>query len=1523
MKTKNLHHSTRKVILLVVLFITSLYTAKAGVQRYSVNTGNWGATTTWSATSGGSSGASVPVAGDDVFIENGKTVTVNIASACANLSIAAGSALTVGGFNFAVSGNISVSGTITHNNTGGTKTYNGDITINSGGLWNETVAEAFTLAGNLQNDGTFTSSTGTHTFSGTGKTMGGTNLISIPNVTFTGAYTNSGSLTVATLLTVTGVTFTNNGTITASTALSGTGGLTQGSNSTLNLGGTAGITTLTATAAGNEVNYTGAAQTAKVTTYVNLTLSGSGAKTFATGPTINGVLSLEGTATIVVTTGVVTYGSNATLQYNTATARTATAEEWITPFAASGGVVIANTGVITLDVAKTFNAGVPLTINSGATLNAVAFTNTFGVGSSIMIYGTWRTTNANGFIGAANTSIANSPTYTLGANSTIEYSLAGGQTVSPVSYVNLTLSGSGAKTLTGVSIVNKNFTFAGTATASAATSMTIGGSVILGSGTTFTGGAFTHIVRGDWTNNGGTFTNANSTVTFNNTTYDQNINGTATAHTFYNVTVAKGARKIVLGGGATAVTVSNALTMTSGNIDCGTVTLQLGTSTSVVGTLNYTSGNICGSFQRWFNSTAGAKIFPLGLSTASGTESAQCKAAITFTNLTNGSLTGSFVSANPGSSGLPLTESSITLINTFPDGYWSFVAGTLASTNYALELTGVDFCPYSQDAEVRILKRSTSASSWTLSGTHVAATGPPSFTAKRSGLSGFGQFAHATQFANVDAGPDQQKNSSTFTMAGVGTGTWSLIRGTASITNPGSATTTITGVPSGSYATLRWTVTSGFCTVYDEVEILNDLNRDLPSPNVHNITAPAGTWVIPMDNTLQAKPGHFNMFAYGLAVTLLNNETPLHWIIKAGKLHNGIDFTASASQIFPAIGAAASRDFKGGPLLIFPQDTAGVRAIINTFNNGTASAAKVNVYKLTSATSVDERYILGQKPKVAILNDGGKADIHAAYMVDAGIPAGNYSILTTAVNLDDECYTFASEPHSEAVSAVLDSIHAYLTRGGNFLAECLAVNTYENNTSGHFFTTNGITITNTDISPNYAYPNADLSFGQYIGQFDAMVVGGAERNWVFNSGSVFKNNGYTIMGGSGAYSNIMGQNVAKLGIGPGHMAFFTGGHDYSKETGEDFINGERSYFNAMLTPSDIAACNFLHFDQDISVTKTADKSDICLGGGNITFTVVVRNNGPSVEEATGLVLRDIFPAAGFSVSGTPYVSQGSYNQATGTWSIGTIALDEKDTLRIVATPVSAGVWTNKAYLEKYIYDVVQVNDTSSVIVTVLSLPSAPAVGTITQPTCTVSTGSVYLSGLPSSGTWTLTRSPGNITTTGSGSSITISGLTSGTYSYTVTNANGCTSTASANITINTQPVTPSAPIVGTITQPTCTVSTGSVYLSGLPSSGTWTLTRSPGNITTTGSGSSITISGLTSGTYSYTVTNANGCTSTASANITINTQPVSPSAPTVGTITQPTCTVSTGSVYLSGLPSSGTWTLTRSPGNITTTGSGS
>ena len=170
-------------------------------------------------------------------------------------------------------------------------------------------------------------------------------------------------------------------------------------------------------------------------------------------------------------------------------------------------------------------------------------------------------------------------------------------------------------------------------------------------------------------------------------------------------------------------------------------------------------------------------------------------------------------------------------------------------------------------------------------------------------------------------------------------------------------------------------------------------------------------------------------------------------------------------------------------------------------------------------------------------------------------------------------------------------------------------------------------------------------------------------------------------------------------------------------------------------------------------------------------------------------------------------------------------------------------------------------------------------GYVTNPSCSSPTGSVELSNLPA-GNWTLTNITDGTTYSNSSDHIFIyivSGLNSGTYTFSVSNGT-CESLATNSVTINPIPVQ-SAPVVGTLVQPSCTTSTGSVTLTDLPSTGNWTLTRVSDNVSITDSGTSRTISGLPSGTHNYTVTNSQGCTSVASLNIVIDAQPTLPNAP--------------------------------------------
>jgi len=98
---------------------------------------------------------------------------------------------------------------------------------------------------------------------------------------------------------------------------------------------------------------------------------------------------------------------------------------------------------------------------------------------------------------------------------------------------------------------------------------------------------------------------------------------------------------------------------------------------------------------------------------------------------------------------------------------------------------------------------------------------------------------------------------------------------------------------------------------------------------------------------------------------------------------------------------------------------------------------------------------------------------------------------------------------------------------------------------------------------------------------------------------------------------------------------------------------------------------------DIAVTKTTTNNNplVC---ENFNWTITVVNNGPN--DATGVMVSDILPAGLNLVSFTP--SQGTYNTATGVWTVGTLLNGSTATLVFVvnATHALCGVTTtNNAY----------------------------------------------------------------------------------------------------------------------------------------------------------------------------------------------------------------------------------------------------
>jgi len=589
---------SRSIVLLIVLWITA-FSAYAQTTYFSRSPGgNWNSSSTWStvAFDNATNTGSFPVAGDIVFIGGtGSIVTISgpnatFDAACASINIADNSTLNVGR-GLSVSGATTVgngsTGVLAINSTAGTKLFSGHVTINSGGLWNETVNEPIVFRDGITNNGTFTASTAVHTFNTNSQILSGLSSLEITNVTVSSAgvtLTNNGTLEVSGTLAINGgtVVLLNNGTTTVGTTLSGTGRLTQGAGATLNIGDASTITNMTATASGNTVNYTGGAQTIHNNDYFNLGLSGSGAKTLQAGTTsISGNFVLDGTATTTAVIGLNIDG-NVSLGNGTTFTTGAFTHNVSGPFWTNNGTNFDGTG-------STFvfdGAGQTIEGTSSTPFNNLSFTNS---GTKVLD----AETDITGTLSVASGVNVNLGTFAGGNSHSANMLMLGGA---------LQISGLWGGTGSGAPNINTTFFAANTGTISVAA------------------GDFTYYARnnGDW-NNPGTWSTVGHASSTNAGTFPGATNFAVIGGNF-TVTVAANAACANLSFDAgTAVT--NTLTINSGNtltvsgavtipqtISSGTNILNVGAGNLVAVSLAFTSGSPAGTGHRMNISTGTATI---------------------------------------------------------------------------------------------------------------------------------------------------------------------------------------------------------------------------------------------------------------------------------------------------------------------------------------------------------------------------------------------------------------------------------------------------------------------------------------------------------------------------------------------------------------------------------------------------------------------------------------------------------------------------------------------------------------------------------------------------------------------------------------------------------------------------------------------------------------------------------------------------------------------------------------------------
>ncbi|TRV27521.1 MAG: hypothetical protein EWV88_04700, partial [Microcystis wesenbergii Mw_MB_S_20031200_S109D] len=384
-------NSTRSNVknwVVLTLFFLLSYITKGATITSTATGGAWNATTTWV-------GGVVPATTDNAIIATGATVNLTAAATAVNVTVNAGGTLSIATQILTVTGTFANNGTL--NGTTGRLYFGGNVTtmgthtltgtqIRFTGTAAQSIA-GFTTTGIVNMVKTGGTATLTGNISCAGMTINSTGG-SVLNLGTALTHTTTGVVTL-TRGTLNGGASTLNVNVVSATAWNGSGTVFVAGTSTVNFG-----------AAGNQTLSNN-----PVTNFYNLTFSNTGTKTITTNRCqVNNILSMEGNA---VLSAAPTYGAAATLRYNRTAARAA-GVEWITPFVASGGVQVTNTGTITMNAAKVFNASIPLSIATGATLATGNFqltlggnftnSGTFTAGSSaIVINNTMATQSISGF----------------------------------------------------------------------------------------------------------------------------------------------------------------------------------------------------------------------------------------------------------------------------------------------------------------------------------------------------------------------------------------------------------------------------------------------------------------------------------------------------------------------------------------------------------------------------------------------------------------------------------------------------------------------------------------------------------------------------------------------------------------------------------------------------------------------------------------------------------------------------------------------------------------------------------------------------------------------------------------------------------------------------------------------------------------------------------------------------------------------------------------------------------------------
>ena len=480
--------------------------------------------------------------------------------------------------------------------------------------------------------------------------------------------------------------------------------------------------------------------------------------------------------------------------------------------------------------------------------------------------------------------------------------------------------------------------------------------------------------------------------------------------------------------------------------------------------------------------------------------------------------------------------------------------------------------------------------------------------------------------------------------------------------------------------------------------------NDLPSPAANMKQVKAGSLIISMDTVMQKRPGYFNMKAYGLVNTLLQNEIPVMWAIKSAKSRTAagsVDLTATTTRIFPDTVSMGTQAFRCGPFIVDSSWVNKAWPLIQSYGNN------VHVYRVDANFNADIRYTLSHKPRILLLNTEGYDTIAVKMLQEGGFDAGSYRLQTPAGTGFNPAgnWSLISETHTSAydTSRFNPLLRYAVQRGANLYINCTTMGAMENTT--FTMTTAGIDSFTTGLAAT-AYLNHDLPIAQFQGTIQS--PNGDFKLWKPKTGSSMRSNTYEFMrGGSGAMLYCMAGMKVRSNLLAGGNLFYISGHEHyhwTVPTGSQNdnvrINGRRVFLNSIFIPvSD--SIDGIDFKTDVSIQKTA-QAGFAVKNEPFRIYVVAANKGPGT--ARNLSVSASLPAG--LLYSTHSASRGSYNPATGIWTLDSLQKNKADTLFLDVVINQLGTITYISSINNESYELIKTNNKDTLVLFGVSRPSA-------------------------------------------------------------------------------------------------------------------------------------------------------------------------------------------------------------------------